>query len=275
MLLMIKCEVNPQMPQQPFRQCRLCLQDRPLCNSHLLPKAMYRTLRSVLQAQNRNPLAFGYDFAYTTSNQTSDYLLCEECEGRFSRSGERWVLRHCYRRRGVFPLRTTLQQTVPAYADNDILIYAAAAIPELDTVAITYFGMSIFWRAAVHSWRLRDRRIGINLGPYAEPMRTFLLGESEFPDQTALSVLVGIEDRMIEWAMNPISHNEDGFHSHTFTIPGMTFMLNVGGRLPAEFIEASFAPSAQRLIAIFPEAERRQLTEIGRAYRSTATRLRR
>jgi len=235
---------------------------------------MYRTLRSVIQTQNRNPLAFGYGFAYTTSNQTSDYLLCEECEGRLSRNGENWVLRYCYRRRGLFPLGNTLQQIPPAYADNDILIYSAASIPEIDSAAITYFGMSVFWRAAAHRWRLGDRRIGINLGPYAEPIRTYLLGQSVFPNSAALCVLVGIEDRMIEWAMNPVSHNENGFHSHTFTIPGMTFMLNVGGRLPSEFIEGSFAPSAQRLIAIFPEAERRQLAEIGRAYRSTAAKVR-
>jgi hypothetical protein len=74
--------------------------------------------------------------------------------------------------------------------------------------AITYFGMSVFWRAAALSWRLGDRGIGINLGLYAEPFRAFLLGQSGFPDRTALCVLVGIEDRMIEWAMNPVSHNE-------------------------------------------------------------------
>jgi hypothetical protein len=85
------------------------------------------------------------------------------------------------------------------------------------------------------------------------------MGQSGFPDRTALCVLV---------------HNEDGFHNHTFTIPGMTYMLNVGGRRPAEFIEGSFAPSAQRLIAILPEAERRQLAEIGRALRTTAARAR-
>src|SRR4051812_38102325 len=46
-----------------------------------------------------------------------------------------------------------------------------------------YFGLSIFWRAAVHNWtvgREKDQRLW--LGPYQEKLRLYLLGETGIPD---------------------------------------------------------------------------------------------
>lgn len=222
---------------------------------------MFRTLRAV-DSRNPHPLLFGRTFAYQTSRQAQTYLLCRECEDRFHHRGENWTLANCYRRLGLFKLRGTLEQAVPLHRDEDITIYSAATIPDIDSDALAYFGMSVFWRAAVHSWRLDERRIGIDLGPYEQTFRRYLMGEAGFPANTALSLLVGSESRMVEWALNPQSTNENGFHHHNFTIPGITFMLFVGGRLPAEYITASFAPAEERLIAIHPKAEQWQLSRL-------------
>ncbi len=229
---------------------------------------MYKTLLSVKQQKNRHPLTFGYGFYNQTAAQTRDYLLCESCEQRFQQNGERWVLANCYRAGKIFPLREILEQTPPYYADKDILIYAASRIPEIDTRSLEYFAMSMFWRAGAHSWRFGERRISINLGPYTESIRTFLLDQTPFPDHMTLAVMVGIEDLMIEWALNPISHNEDGFHSHMFTIPGITFSLTVGGRIPNEFLDVNFAPFSERFIVVYPAAERRQLAELSKAFQN-------
>lgn len=61
---------------RPTGRCKLCLEVRPLCMSHLLPKAMYRILRAE-NKRNPNPVLFGRDFVYQTSLQAQAYLLCD------------------------------------------------------------------------------------------------------------------------------------------------------------------------------------------------------
>jgi hypothetical protein len=97
------------MSKRPLRRCSLYLQDRLLCKSHLLPKAMYKTLRSKTDIQNPNPILIGGGVPHRTSEQAQDYLLCEECEDRFRRLGENWVLANCYRGGGTFRLRDALE----------------------------------------------------------------------------------------------------------------------------------------------------------------------
>ena len=58
---------------------------------------MYKILREPGQT-NPNPVIVGRDYAYSTSKQLTDYLLCEceECEQRFRRLGEDWVMVNCW-----------------------------------------------------------------------------------------------------------------------------------------------------------------------------------
>ena len=39
--------------------------------------------------------------------------MCDDCEGRFSKNGENWVLRHCLKRDDSFPLASILNSTAP------------------------------------------------------------------------------------------------------------------------------------------------------------------
>jgi len=78
-----------------------------LCNSHLIPASMYKTLRAPGKS-NPNPTVFGDGYSYTTSKQVSDYLLCEECEQRFRSLGEDWVMANCFRDDKTFRIREML-----------------------------------------------------------------------------------------------------------------------------------------------------------------------
>ena len=40
-------------------------------------------------------------------------LLCQDCEQRLSKNGERWVLSHCLKRNGSFPLAEMLAARKP------------------------------------------------------------------------------------------------------------------------------------------------------------------
>jgi hypothetical protein len=51
--------------------------------------------------------------------------------------------------------------------------------------AISYFAASMFWRASVHDWNNRADE-PIQLGPYEEQFRKYLMEESDFPVDCAL-----------------------------------------------------------------------------------------
>ena len=83
-------------------QCRLCLRSNvQLRDSHFLTAGIYRILRDENDA-NRNPWLLTGKTAVQTSRQLKARLLCGDCEQRFSKNGENWVLRHCLQRDGSF-----------------------------------------------------------------------------------------------------------------------------------------------------------------------------
>jgi hypothetical protein len=48
-----------------------------------------------------------------TSTQFADELLCSDCEQRFHRNSEDWVVRTCYRSKGKFGLRQMIAEIQP------------------------------------------------------------------------------------------------------------------------------------------------------------------
>ena len=126
------------MSRRPTRECRLCLNVRQLCKSHLLPKAIYKTLRSST-APNPNPILLGDGFAAQTSEQAQEYLLCERCENLFREGGEDWVLANCLRPGGRFPLRDKLYNATPVVQDSEIRFYSCSGIPNIAAQSVAYF----------------------------------------------------------------------------------------------------------------------------------------
>src|SRR5579863_4191438 len=113
---------------RPTGPCALCREERLLCDSHLLPKAIYRLMRDP-DLKNPNPVHVVRDgAAVATSKQITDYLLCEECEQQFRRCGEDWAMAQCYRE-GSFKLRESLRATTPLSANPNIQVYRGTDIP--------------------------------------------------------------------------------------------------------------------------------------------------
>ena len=73
-------------------QCHLCLQTKELMESHLIPAAFYRLLRTPGE-KNPNPVVVNPTFQERTSKQVTGRMLCGTCEARFNLGGENWVLR--------------------------------------------------------------------------------------------------------------------------------------------------------------------------------------
>ena len=205
-------------------------------------------------------MTFGRGFAFQSSTPFKDYLLCDECEARLEENGERWVLANCLLPGGCFPLLETLRRAQPEWQDNDIRIYSCARIPQINSDSLIYFAASVFWRGGAHTWLMGRQSVHIDLGKYEEDLRTYLLGQAPFPQNAAFEMVV--LERGGEYAINPLSRNDQGHHEHRFTIPGLTFILYLGGRIQQEAMTLNLAPVPQRYVFIYPQAEDIQIAQL-------------
>lgn len=221
------------MSPRPTRQCALCQNERLLCDSHFLPRALYRYLRGKRGIDlNPNPAFINDHFDIQLPSQASDYLLCEECEARFRTNGEAWVLAHCYRGKRSFLLHDLVTKLPLIGRMERFAAYDTAVAGRLDTTKLAYFAASMFWRSAVHRWKLGPVRLfSIRLGKYEEDFRNYLLRNSDFPANAVLSVTVAESKECLPVALFPVSVNDGRYHHHWFRIPGIAFHLYVGNSL--------------------------------------------
>jgi hypothetical protein len=170
-------------------QCKLCLKQKQLQESHLMPSALYAPGKKGIQ--------------YATGSQSGQkpehmkaHLLCSDCEQRFNRLGESEVLRWLApKARKQFPLHDRLRVALPSGKIRQYSIYKGADVG-VDTDKFAYFTLSIGWRRSIHEWLNLDGTplSPWNLGAFGEQLRTFLVGEAEFPPDTAVMVLVCSDD---------------------------------------------------------------------------------
>lgn len=198
-----------------------------------MPAALYRLLRST-SVNPPDPLIITTPSTFQTSRQIAEYLLCVDCEDRFRRNGEDWVLRHCYRGKQKFLLRDLVLKDELLNDGAAGKIYATKSISDIDSSALTYFAASVVWRAAAHNWQFLRHIPGnpISLGPYEEPIRKYLLGDGAFPHSAAMLVWISAYDRPSRAVTPPQSNRIWNCHVHAFDIPGVRFNLFVGRTLP-------------------------------------------
>jgi hypothetical protein len=206
-----------------------------LRESHFLPKALYRL---ILARGNRNPhpVRLTLEGREQTAFQATHRLLCAECETRFDQNGENWVMRHCYRGRGVFRLRAILVATDTLEANANFQLYSASSAPAVNVEQLAYFCTSVFWRAAVRDWYVENRKYeAISLGEkYQEQIRRYLLGEAGFPENAALCVVLSKLKSPALTFNFPDSIRVESGYCHRLHIPGIDFLLTIGKRLDDE-----------------------------------------
>jgi hypothetical protein len=222
-------------------KCALCHREgQELQKSHFVPAGVYRVIRNEAEA-NPNPIVFHSEGATQTSKQTKDYLLCRDCEKRLSENGEDYFLKYCWRRNG-FRLHAILDAATPDVIFKRLKIYAAAKHPEINVSALTYFAASMFWRAAVHEWRTGTHTSEkIELGPYEEELRKYLMGEADFPRDCVL--WVSVPDKITPFtgvSLAPYGGRQNGIHIYKLVVLGIAFHLLVGKSISLEHRELCF-----------------------------------
>jgi hypothetical protein len=133
--------------------CALCLQDRKLCNSHIVPDFIFKRLKEeegcfyVFRSSSNRFKSFGKTF--------SEKLLCSECETLFSK----WE--------GYAKKFFSDEIQLSGYARGNHFVLSGA-----DYAKMTLFFMSLLWRFSVSTnpWMK-----GCSIGPHSERLRKHLL----------------------------------------------------------------------------------------------------
>ncbi len=132
---------------------------------------------------------------------------------------------------GTFPLQTILHNATPIQHADDFSAFSGRTISAIDMEALTYFAISVFWRASAHDWGCAEHRL--NLGSYQEEFRQYLLSSAPFPGNAALLIVVSNATTLLEIATFPFGGKVGGmYHSYQFNIPGVEFTLSLGQRIP-------------------------------------------
>jgi hypothetical protein len=111
--------------------------------------------------------------------------------------------------------------------------FDTAGVQGIDHAKITYYAASIFWRAAVHKWKVgREIITPIDLGPYEENIRLFLREGRPLSPHIYLSVWLSDRDQPLAISGVPTTrHFEGGGIMHRMNIPGIAFLLTIGKKV--------------------------------------------
>jgi len=231
----------------PRKICKLCLQEKDLVRSHLLPARLYKYCR---QGEHR-PIKLGNGVILPTDRELQDHLLCKSCEDLLSAAGETWVNPKLATWDRTFPLYDLLNQKPPDCHGDDITIYFARRNPAIEVEQLEHFALGIFWKASVHSWRGTSRQPLIQLGPYSDAIRKWLKGESDFPRHVYLRVVIATPPAAQIVLVAPYETPRDAWHHFVLHVPGLLFLLDVGKQVDKAERAISISYDPQQPIFVY------------------------
>lgn len=226
--------------------CALCKRNRELVASHLMPKAVYRSLAKWFPGQGQNLVAIsGFDKSAAYSDkQVKQFLLCKDCESRFSQNGEDMVLKLMARPNGF-----KLASEINYFKELVLAQNERWHFPPNKKLAFNflYFAVSISWRLSATEWGIlgdRETRGSIrqdSMNSFSE----FLLG-GRAPENTYMAVYVDDEQVDMPYMSFPVIKDYDGYQRIVFVIPGLKFSL-ICGSSPGLDILSTFSVNKDRV----------------------------
>ncbi len=234
--------------------CRLCGgENKELRNSHLLAKGLYPE-----EAVIMNPT-----IALITDKQIASPLLCDECEQRFNKHGECWMLRQVNTEKG-FPLLERLKLAIPVQSSRQFQFDAFSCKQTgIDSDQLAYFVLSVLWRASVKTWSLLGQTIRVSLAGYEEPVRKYLLGETGFPAETVVHVTVCTDFASQGSFYVPCGVPENPYTTYALLTQGIYFRVFMGKKIPPNVRQLCCVTGAEKLIYM-GSCEEKTLEAFGR-----------
>jgi hypothetical protein len=196
--------------------------------------------------KNPHPIFLTKDGAVQTSQQIRAHALCSQCEQSLNKNGEDWMLDNFWKEHGGFPLRQKLKAIKPLGSIDGKAIYRGTAIGGVEVRKLSFFALSIFWRASLPVWRINRKRASfISLGSkYEENLRQYLLSNADLERSLSLWVWVSNSAEPVQMINIPYGVRYEAFRVYHFVIPGLFFSLIVGAQQPEGFRQHCFVKSA-------------------------------
>ena len=225
--------------------CALCKKNADLQDSHLIPKWAYRRVCEADPAGPRAPVNVARGNAVLSNKQTTGYLLCAECEQRFS-TREDYLARLTELKKG----RISLYGNVTRLDTPERKL--ASLSKDVDAEQIVYFAASVMWRGCAMTG-------GCKLGIYEPKFRQYLLDQAPFPREAILSVGLFEESPDFDtrgWVSEPASQKVSLLWLHGFLLDGLVFRCFVGKALNQNLHQVSLAgPNPQKYVSILKPEE--------------------
>lgn len=219
-----------------MKACRLCGDDRPLLDSHILPEFIYRPSYD----HRRTAVLLDLRTGRKRKRQKgfTERLLCSVCEGKFSR-WETYFANAWFNR--------AKSQRPPAISNGGLI-----QIPDLDYAQFKLFHLSLIWRAGVSRLSAFSN---VRLGTQATKLRKRLLesdpgGPSEYPffgialrDPTTS----GFQDRLV---IEPEAARVGGHAVYTFLFGGVLWHYYISGRQSGRLVPVHFGLDGLLTLAV-------------------------
>ena len=226
--------------------CKLCLREKELQRSHLLPKALYKMAGDLVAA---TPL-----ISVATLRQILDYVLCKECEQRFNANGEGWVMRHVFLSNGRFPLLEKLEQCPPEQCSLLIKLYSAAKRGGIDTMKLGVFCPERPLAGERPRLDLSGKQNLVGASRSVRGvLRKYLLGVTPFPTKAVVKITACTDRPSQEGFSEPttvVMRRRQPYHSYGFLARGIHFWISLGGTIPLEVRQLCCVSSPERWIIV-------------------------
>jgi len=230
--------------------CKLCLKRKQLQKSHYIPRALYNLCRP----QEGNPIVVTSSVVKASPKQMWKHLLCSDCEQTFSKRGEDYSLDMVFRT-DRFSLLDKIRLAVPFSLSGETPMYSGTQLG-IKTHKLAYFALSLAWRGAQGPWQSGGGEIaGISLGQFEEPIREYLCGNVQWPENIAVLTKACTDRASQEWVLPPwqlpIDIKEWKIRGVDLWIPmlvrGVSFFV-LGGDLPHPIDDWCCVSSSEKVL---------------------------
>jgi len=195
-----------------------------------------------------HPIHFRGGRAYESQEQVKEFLLCRDCEQRFSKVETRVADLLPLRDGKLAPILDRIGGLIETNADG-------LRVVELGRVSgddLAHFAASVLWRGHV------SQHFHVKLGDrYAEQFRVFLLGHAAFPENAACLVYFydlpfddAVDVKATTVGVETFKRKDGrGPHWHGFMVFGLRFVIQLGNQLNASVVRLCVVRQQRLLLA--------------------------
>lgn len=192
--------------------CALCLEERDLKTSHILPKFAQRRMKELARADDGPVMSHCAGVEKVVQNYCFERLLCDDCEQRFA----------AWEREGATLIRRP--ELLPLSLVRDKVL----SLSGLPYATLKLFLMSMLWRMGAST--LREFTF-VDLGPHQERLRQMLLRADPGPPEAYGCSLQILTDRTgrIPFTRGADVHRADHLcRLYRLVLDGCLFVWQVG-----------------------------------------------